>query len=156
MIPSARSSPSASRPQVHLRIKHPRLDPDDITKALAIEPEHTLPAGRHASSECYWVAPLSLPMLEEPWSALTNEASIPNLAAMQIAGHENVVGLAMRQLQAHRAFFQRVQDDGGTSTLLITTDKPGSMTIQPALAKKLGEMGLTLELDWSGGVEADA
>lgn len=156
MTPSARSPSSASRLQIHLRIKHPRLDPDDITKALAIEPEHTLPAGRHASSECYWVAALLMPMFEEPWSAVTSEASIPNLAAMQIAGHENVVGLALRQLQSHRAFLQRIHKEGGTATLLITADAPGSMTIQPALASKLGEIGLTLELDWSGGVEANA
>lgn len=156
MHPSARSPSAASRLQLHLCIKHPRLDPSDITRALAIEPEHTLPAGRHASSECYWVAPLSLPMLEDPWSAVTNEASIPNLATMQLAGQDNVVGLALRQLQPHRAFLQRVHSEGGTATLLITSDTPGSMTIQPALAGKLGEIGLTLELDWTGGVEANA
>ena len=154
MNPSARSPSSASRLQIHLRIKHPRLDPSDITKALAIEPEHTLPAGRRASSECYWVAPLLVPMLEEPWSA--SEASLPSLAAMQIAGQENVVAHALRQLQSHRAFLQRVHREGGTATLLIMADKPGSMTLPPALAGKLGEIGLTLELDWSGGVEANA
>jgi hypothetical protein len=59
----------------------------------------------------------------------------------------------LRQLQSHQRFFQRIANDGGTATLLITTDKPGSMTIPPALARKLGEAGLTLELDWSGSVE---
>jgi hypothetical protein len=55
--------------QLSLRIKHPSMDPADISKELGIEPEHSFRAGQprhsksglgaaavHASS--YWLAPL--------------------------------------------------------------------------------------------------
>ena len=162
MTASARQSAASTPARIHLRIKHPKLDPDDITKVLSITPEHTLAAGRGGSStlhaDCYWIAPLHFAMLEEPFlgSAPPGRVRDPSLAqvtTLQMMPHEGIVALALRQLQSQQQFFQRVQEEGGAATLLITTEKPGSMTIQPALARKLAEMGLTLELDWSGSVE---
>jgi hypothetical protein len=167
MKSSARQSSSSAPARIHLRIKHPKLDPNAITKTLSISPEHTLEAGRSASSsgiqrlhaECYWIAPLAFPSHDDPWlmstptAGTSRDTSIGQLSALQMMSHEAVIGLAVRQLQAHQSFFQGIQDEGGTATLLITTDQPGSMTIQPALARKLADMGLSLELDWSGSVE---
>jgi hypothetical protein len=168
MTSSARQSAPA---RIHLRIKHPRFEPGEITKTLGIAPEHTLAAGRRASSsgvhrlhaECYWIAALAFPSYDDPWllSGLTDApkevaasgTSIGQISALQMMPHETVLALALRQLQSHHAFFQQVGEDGGTATLLITTDKPGSMTIQPSLARKLADAGLSLELDWSGSVE---
>ena len=56
--------------QLSLRIKHPSMDPADISKELGIEPEHSFRAGqpRHSKSgvapatvhtESYWLAALN-------------------------------------------------------------------------------------------------
>jgi hypothetical protein len=164
MTASARQSQSAAPARIHLRIKHPDLEPSEITQTLSMSPEHTLEAGRSGSSsalhaDCYWIAPLHFAMLDEPGGAgssnqsISRNASIAQVSTLQLMPHESIVGLALRQLQSHQSFFQRIHDDGGTATLLITTDNPGSMTIEPALARKLADMSLALELDWSGSVE---
>jgi hypothetical protein len=158
MKASARQSLPAEPSRIHLRVKHPKLEPTEITRTLAIEPEHTLAAGRGAASaaESYWIAPLSFSDFEEPWLNLgegsSDEAPRVRLSAMQMSD-EAVVGLALRRLQQHQEFFQRIGRDGGTATLLLNVNKDGSMTIPPALARKLADLGLALELDWSDSVE---
>jgi hypothetical protein len=158
---SARQRLAAEPTRIHLRVKHPQLDPGEITRTLSIAPEHTLEAKRGAaasSAESYWIAPLAFSSFEGPWlgvddSAAAESTSRFNLSTLQMLGDEAVVGLAVRRLQSHQEFFQRVTDEGGTATLLLSVDKAGSMTIPPALARKLADLGLALELDWSGSAE---
>lgn len=160
MKASGRQPSPAEASRIHLRVKHPKLDPSEITRTLAIEPEHTLDAGRGAASsaaESYWIAPLAFSNYEEPWmnfgDASSDDAPRVRLTAIQMMGDEAVVGLALRRLQQHQDFFQRIVIDGGTATLLINVNKAGSMTIPPSLARKLADLGLALELDWSDSVE---
>lgn len=55
-----------SRVELYLRVKHPSLDPGTISKALNIEPEHSVCAGESITksgkmrlhSESYWIAKL--------------------------------------------------------------------------------------------------
>ena len=160
MMPSARQSPPAPA-RIHLRITHPQLDPREITRTLAIAPEHTLEAGRSASStgvehlhrECYWIAPLALTGLDQPWLTSPVPAVESLVSALEVTSREAMLSLALRQLQTHQTFFQRISEGGGTVTLLINLDQPGSLTIQPTLARKLADAGLGLELDWSGEVD---
>lgn len=158
MMSSARQSPSAPA-RIHLRITHPQLNPGEITRTLAMSPEHTLEAGRSASStggerlhaDCYWIAPLPLSSSDEPWLAAAAPESF--VSALEVTSREALLSLALRRLQAHHTFFQRIGEDGGTVTLLLNLDQPGSLTIQPTLARKLADAGLGLELDWSGEVD---
>lgn len=165
MKASARQREPATPARIHLRIKHPQLDPAEITRTLEITPEHTFEAGRSASAEgierlhadCYWIAPLSFPSFEQPWMLGRSKAPLPdrlaNVTALQMMSHEEVLSLALRQLQIHQAFFQKISEEGGTATLLINLDEPGSLMIRPTLARKLADTGLCLELDWAGGVD---
>lgn len=125
-------------------------------------PEHTLDAGRSSVSmatESYWIAPLSFSAFDESWSRPRDEtedmseSSLASFAGIQLMSDESVVGLALRRLQTHSRFFHSIADEGGTATLLINVNKAGSMTIPPSLARKLADLGLTLELDWSDSVE---
>jgi len=125
-------------------------------------PEHTLDAGRSAVSmaaESYWIAPLSFTGFDEPWlrsgaaSEDPGEGTLPPFSALQVMSDESIVGLALRRLQAHQPFFHSIASEGGTATLLINVNKAGSMAIPPSLARKLADLGLTLELDWSESVE---
>src|SRR5688572_16820561 len=105
MKSSARPSQSSAPARIHLRIKHPKLDPGEITQALAIEPEHTLAAGRSASSagierlhaECYWIAALEFPSHDDPWlmgkskEGVAVERSVGQISALQMMSHEAVI-----------------------------------------------------------------
>jgi hypothetical protein len=161
MKSSARQRLPAEPTRIHLRVKHPQLDPSEITRTLSIAPEHTLEAKRGAAAsaaESYWIAPLAFSSFEAPGlemddSANDEPASRFKLSTMQVMGDEAVVGLAVRRLQPHQKFFQRVTDEGGTATLLLNVNKTGAMTIPPALSRKLADLGLALELDWSDSVE---
>ena len=83
------------------------------------------------------------------------KTSMPATVAgtLQVMSHEEVLSLVLRQLNAHLGFFQRITEGGGTATLLISLDEPGSLIIRPTLARKLADSGLGLELDWSGDVD---
>ena len=158
MKPSARQPLPAEPSRIHLRIKHPRLDPDEITRTLSMAPEHTLDAKRRTTSaigESYWIAPLTFSNFEESWGAAggSEEVSRLKLSSLPTMSDEAALALAVRRLQAHQTFFKRIVDEGGTATLLIEVDKTDSLTIPPALARKLGDLGLALELDWSDGAE---
>jgi hypothetical protein len=161
MKSSARQRLPAEPTRIHLRVKHPQLDPTEITRTLSIAPEHTLEAKRGAAAsaaESYWIAPLNFSSFEGPGLGIddgADEAPIArfNLSTLQMMGDEAAVGLAVRRLQSHQEFFQRVTDEGGTATLLLSVNTAGSMTIPPSLARKLADLGLALELDWSDSVE---
>lgn len=125
-------------------------------------PEHTLSAGRSSVSmttESYWIAPLPITGFEESWlnfgeqSEDRGEGTLPPFSALQMLSDESVIGLALRRLQSHQRFFHSIAAEGGAATLLINVNKAGSMTIPPSLARKLADLGLTLELDWSDSVE---
>jgi hypothetical protein len=148
--------------RIHLRVKHPQLDPSEITRVLSMTPEHTLEAGRSSVSmaaETYWIAPLNFSGFEASWDALDADGETvgasprPSFAALQALSDESIVSVALRRLQAHQDFFRSIADEGGTATLLINVEQAGSMTIPPSLARKLADLGLTLELDWSDSSE---
>src|SRR5689334_19158398 len=69
-----RLSEQAVRPfQVSLRVRHPSLDPAEISKALELEPEHCFGAGepRHEGGrrgvhpQTYWLAPVDMAELRQ-------------------------------------------------------------------------------------------
>jgi hypothetical protein len=159
-MPSQR--PMLVSTRIHLRVKHPKLDPNEITRILSMTPEHTLDAGRSAVStaaESYWIAPLDFSEIDDAWPEFGSasddlaEGTFPPFPGMQMMSDESIVGRALRRLQSHQRFFRRIESDGGTATLLINVNQAGSMTIPPSLARKLADLGLTLELDWSDNVE---
>ncbi|HYM36188.1 MAG TPA: hypothetical protein VET48_12365, partial [Steroidobacteraceae bacterium] len=57
---------TAIRVEMFLRIKHPSIDPQEITEVLGLQPEHATKAGLETSakgvkrlfSESYWLAHL--------------------------------------------------------------------------------------------------
>ena len=125
-------------------------------------PEHTLDAGRSPVSmtaESYWIAPLNITGFEDSWlnfgeqDDVRAESMLPPFSALQMLSDESIVGFALRRLQSHQRFFHSIASEGGTASLLINVNLAGAMAIPPTLARKLADLGLTLELDWSDSVE---
>lgn|SRR5688500_14328244 len=129
-------------PQMFLRIRHPTLDPREITHALAIEPIQTVACGssvegavRRLHSESYWIAQLPA---SEDWPALAHGSDWDLRIVMLLK--ELVAGKP-------RAFLQQVIREGGSVTLLVERGEQRSpFVIKQALAK-LAELGIELEVD---------
>ena len=150
--------------QLSLRIRHPSMDPADISKELGIEPEHSFRAGQPRQSksgltpaavhtESYWLAPLtpaswfgSVPFERVP-NSLISQNVIDAGIARSLAW---ALGLcAIRFNTAHAAWFQTIRSGGGEISLLVTI-APSSMNsfnLAPQVSRVFGELGITLEFE---------
>lgn len=153
-------------PQLFLRIRHPAMDPAEITRTLAIEPIETIAAGavtesgvRRLHSESYWIAQLpvaSLHELAERYRAggMTLQPTLSvnkeELVALVGASEWDVrilVQLKELEADAHRKFIQRVIGEGGSVALLVSRgDQRAPFVIKRALPK-LAQLGIELEVD---------
>jgi hypothetical protein len=146
--------------QLSLRIRHPSLDPAELTRTLGIEPAHSFRAGAPRSSgnpasahtQSYWLgalppiassAALSLP--EDHWS---------EIARNQLTAATKNLGWALafsagRFCNAHAEILRRIRSEGGEVTLLVTTysAEAGSFTLAPETSQLFGELGIAIEFD---------
>lgn len=150
--------------QLFLRIKHPSLDPAAISEALGVQPEQAIAAGsdissagvRRLHSECYWIAKLPTTSITE-WveraqEGLANEAppivSKEDLLAMMGAAEQDVrISMRLKRFEAHKEFFQRINADGGTITLILDRGETLEPIVLKHSLKKLADLGIALEVD---------
>ena len=150
--------------QLSLRIKHPSMDPADISRELGIEPEHSFQAGRprHSKSglapaalhtESYWLAPLNPaswfgnPSFAEPLNLAITQEHIDALIAQNLTG---ALGLcAMRFNKAHAEVLQTIRSQGGEISLLVTLSPAAVSTFSfpPQVSRLFGELGIALEFE---------
>jgi len=161
----ARTQPKSIEPtfQLFLRIKHPALDPDVVTEAIGLQPEHAVKAGRSVSrsgverlhSESYWIASLRTLSDED------TEPSDPLLARMTLSqaqslmkrfladasGCDSFILLWLRRLGEQQALLKRINDEGGSVTLVIQrADHDRPVSVRQSL-QRLAELGIGLEID---------
>jgi hypothetical protein len=147
-----------------LRIKHPSLDPAEISKELGIEAEHSFRAGqpRHSKSglaatavhtESYWLAPLN----PASWFGLVPFAPLPKSLISQsmidaaiTRNLATALGLcAVRFNSAHAALLRAIRAEGGEISLLVTISPTAvsSFNLPPQVSRTFGELGITLEFE---------
>jgi hypothetical protein len=150
--------------QLSLRIKHPSMDPANISKELGIEPEHSFRAGQSRPSksgvsptavhtESYWLAPLN----PASWFGALPFEPMPNVLISQgmidIAVTRNLawaLGLcAVRFSKAHSELLHTIRSEGGEISLLVTLSSTSisSFSLQPHVSRVFGELGMTLEFE---------
>ena len=142
--------------QLSLRIRHPAIDPREISDALELEPEHCFRAGdpRTAATESgrlgqhtqsYWLASLSV----EPWLSPSEPALLDPAAAknLKVWGIEGVLLYFVRRLNMHHSFLQRIQSEGGDISLLLglERDSASDFTLPVSLARLLAQSGISIE-----------
>lgn len=162
--PQAR--PDLDTPQLFLRIRHPAMDPAEITRALTIEPIETIAAGavtesgvRRLHSESYWIAQLPVTSMRELAErfragsmALQPTMSVNKEELLSLVGASEwdvrILGqLKELEADANRKFIQRVIAEGGSVALLVSRgDQRAPFVIKRALAK-LAQLGIELEVD---------
>lgn len=152
-------------PRLFLRIRHPTMDPREITRALAIEPIQTIAAGavtesgvHRLHSESYWIAQLPIASMHElvegyragALSLQTPAASKEELLALVGATEWDariLLRLKELQLDANQNFLQQVVSEGGSIALLVDRGEQRSPFVIKRALPKLAQLGIELEVD---------
>jgi hypothetical protein len=142
--------PLSHSPQLFLRIRHPTLDPREITRALAIEPIQTVPCG---SSESYWIAELPASSMREMVEKYRGPIEQMNKEDMlALGGHtewDTRILLQLKALTAEkpRAFLRQVIREGGSLALIVERGEQRSPFVIKRAMATLAELGIELEVD---------
>jgi len=155
---------------IALRVRHPSMDPDEITRRLGVAPQHAWRAGERRAiedgevgsafhRETYWVGLLPA----RPWNPM--RSIVPSgmsrivEAAKNAATHPQVV-LYFTLLKMKRAagFWREFADQGGTVECLLQVHKAErfQLDLSQALLLALVELKITLSIEVDGGLRAAA
>jgi hypothetical protein len=162
--------------QLSLRVRHPDIDPAEISGALELEPEHCFKAGaaraprepggiagRHTQS--YWLAPVTA----EAWSAQVEPsmlaAAIASRPGWQSPPHDDetwrksiraanievVLAFFLKRLRSRQAFLQRLQSGGGDVSLIMLLDRESAADfgLPAAVSGQLAQLGIAVEFKFT-------
>jgi hypothetical protein len=159
----AKSTPQAF--ELSLRIRHPSMDPADISRALKIQAEHSFRTGepRRSSSgvatasvyaESYWLGLLPPPSPPVDISFPGNRRS--QLAQEHLVASTQTLSWALslsavRFLSPHADLLRRIRSEGGQVSLLvsISDDESCSFIVPPETSQFFGNLGVTIEVELS-------
>ncbi len=140
---------------VSLSIRHPSIDPREITRAVGFEPQHCWQAGEARRTargqlldgtyhESYWTSELR-----------ELDASLHAVAAV-LAEPETVLLQAVVQLRRSQAFFSRLQSEGATVELVVEVigGSEFTFTLSPQLLSMLARSGFSVVLKAHGEAQA--
>jgi hypothetical protein len=154
-----RAAPQPSYPfQLSLRIRHPSIDPEEISRQLQIEAEHSFRAGapRETSrstvapvhAESYWLATI------DPGALLMGTAFDPAISPQTHAIAFSLLDSALvvligSMLRRHADFFRQMQSEGGEVRLIvaISARKARGFTLTPHLGKALSDLRIPVDFE---------
>jgi hypothetical protein len=171
MAMEARQVPdeSVAQAQVSLRIRHPTIDPDEISTAIGVRPEHCFKSGdpargrRGLHTQTYWlahIAPGSWPESVDSSFLETIAARQPGRSAGASADSfrkaaqsarsrsvEMMLFYGLQRLNARHAFLERIQGDGGDVSLLLSMEhgSAADFTLPVGMLRLLVKLGIALE-----------
>lgn len=136
---------SSSKPDdyaVSLQIRHPHIDPVEITRTLGLEPQYSWRAGEPRRS--LQGQPLEGVYHESFWHAEFRDLDAPG----QLAAGESILVQAVVQLRRSQKFLSRLQSDGGTVELSLEVSGAGDVafSLAPELLSMLARCGISLSL----------
>lgn len=149
--------------EIFLRVKHPTMDPAEITAALGIEPEHTVHVGPAASrsgvrrlhSESYWLARLPTQSLQERArraASFALPAGIPAFSKEEVlrlahaTHYDSYVLQALDPIKDKAGFLQQLSREGSVALLLQRQDHTLAVSLRVSLPR-LAELGIAIEID---------
>jgi len=174
-----RLSAPATPFQLSLHVRHPSVDPEEISRELSLDAVECFRAGepRHSRSglaatavhvETYWVAVVD-PLF---WSAPATVAHRSTMAALlpqeakvlraRFGLDESeatpgslgwgIVLICHCLTLRHGAFLAQLRDQGGSLTLLaaIEPEALGGLRITPEMGRQLHDLGLTVKIELAG------
>jgi hypothetical protein len=154
------SEPAATPIQLSLRIRHPDIDPEEISTSLGLTPEHCFKAGDSRGAragsritghhtQTYWLAPVTAESWPEPIEPTFSDLQ----AATRKARARSVEALLLHCLQrllVKQQFLQRIQTDGGDVSLIMVIDREsaGDFALPVTLARLLVQLGISIEFNF--------
>jgi hypothetical protein len=158
------SEPDSEPFQLSLRIRHPSLDPDELSREFSIEAAHCFRAGDPRPSrsgiasvhpESYWLGALNT----ANWPVDVTYPGVRRLLAAQerfgVVATRSLgwaLALSTRFFNAHAKTLRRIGAEGGQVSLLITAPQ-GEMSgfsLAPAVCRVFSELGIALEFEFTG------
>jgi hypothetical protein len=163
----------ADRPsfRLFLRVRHPSIDPAELTREFGTEPLHSFRAGdaraasgqstgslRHADS--YWLAqvesvlPLVMTLPADVQLTLMPAEVRDARERLELLAGRNVgmavTVLTMRLLQPRATLLKRLRAEEGEVTLLLELDAALAepFTIVPQMLKLLADLGVTVAIEF--------
>ncbi len=150
--------------QISLRIRHPSIDPGDISRELKVESEYSFRAGEPRESgsgmaatalhaESYWLGSLSA--VTAASSLIGFGGTRANLARerVQTAATESLTvaldAAVVSFMRQHADFIRRMQEEGQVSLLIeLSTRSLSGFTLSPQFSRMLSDLGIAVELDF--------
>jgi hypothetical protein len=159
-----RSKSVAPAFQLSLRVRHPSLNPADLSREFQVPADHSFRAGDprpagagHSSTsvhtESYWLGTLD----PGPWHP---DISFPENQPLQLAATHlrtlaaNSLGWALalaatQFFHRHAELLRRLHAEGGETSLLVALSpgEVGGFGLSPEVSRILGELGIALEFE---------
>ena len=150
--------------QLSLRIRHPSMDPADLSRQLGLEAIHSFRAGQPRQSrsnvtsasvhgESYWLGTLD----PTSWPVVTWSSGITGLQLAQKELGKSVIrnlGWALslsatRLLRTNAALLERIRTEGGQVSLLVALSPTAvdSFSLAPEVSRMFSELGITIEFE---------
>ena len=150
--------------ELSLRIRHPSMDPAELSRELALEADHSFRAGEPRRSrsdatsavhgESYWFGtldPASWPA--DAWfSGFSKlDLAVKGLRKAVTGNLGWALSLSARRLLRANALFERIRLEGGQVCLLVGLSPPAveSFSLTPEVSRIFSDLGITLEFDLS-------
>ena len=151
--------------ELSLRIRHPSVDPADLSRQIGIEATHSFRAGEPRQShsgrttgsvygESYWLGTLDT----TSWLA----AQLSGFASMELAqkakAHDKSVTqslgwalslTARRLLRTNAALLESIRNEGGQVSLLValSPDAVDGFSLTPEVSRMFSDLGITIEFE---------
>lgn len=158
---------------IALRVRHPSIDPADVTRLLGMAPQHAWRAGEPRQVEAgevgsathretYWVGLMPQGPQQHPvlGSVLGPPASLVIAALKSHAQHRQVLALyfTLLRMKATPGFWREFADQGGTVECLLQVHNTDSfqLDLSQAVLLALAELRIPLSIGIDDGLRAAA
>lgn len=150
--------------ELALRIRHPSMDPAEVSRELGLVATHSFRAGdprpaRTAATpavygESYWLGaldPTAWPA--DAWASGFSDLDVA-VKALRKATTRSLgwaISLSVRRILRARALVERIHIEGGQVSLLVALAPTAveSFNLAPDVSRILSDLGITLEFDLS-------
>ncbi len=154
-----------------LRVRHPSIDPAELSSTLGLAPVHAwaagsarasggAAAGRGSHPDTYWLAPLGDAGWQKSQGGVAAAAEPgkffwPPLQALPL---ESFLLSQLRLLVPHKAFFARLKAEGASCEVSVAlgTDERWEVDLPPSLLRALADLNIGITIEVSAEAELEA
>jgi hypothetical protein len=148
--------------QLSLHIRHPSLDPREISRELQFEADEAFSAGEQRKVAGGAISPMTLAHQETYWAAILSASFFGDFAevARELAAVPErnepelfIAWACARLLSRDKTFVQRIRAEGGSLSLVATLfgRTLRAFTLSPELARQVSELGMAINFEFVRG-----